>query len=178
MNSNAARWFSLILGILLLVCGVMMLFTPYEAYIMVAIFIPIAILVHGIRSIASYSNSKKEGAPQGWILADGILSAVIGIWLLFQPAAAAVSLPFIFGFWILFAGVLRLMGGFSGKDAVKGSGWLIVWGIIGIITGLLLLNHPLFTGVIISYLVIWAFIFIGIQDIFFFFVKKAEKLDL
>ena len=87
MVSNSMRWMSLILGILVLACGVWMLFSPpLETYIMIVLFIPIAILFHGISCISLYAGTKSdERTGSGWLLADGILSSIIGIWLLFRP---------------------------------------------------------------------------------------------
>jgi len=174
MVSNSTRWLSLILGILVLACGVWMLFSPpLETYIMIVLFIPIAILFHGISCISLYvGTNSDERTGSGWLLADGILSSIIGIWLLFRPELTGYALPYILAFWVLIAGILRIIGAFAAKGKVYGWGWFIVWGIIGIITGIFLLNHPLFTGVIITYAVIWGFIFMGLWSISMFFISK------
>jgi len=109
------------------------------------------------------------------LLADGILSSIIGIWLLFRPELTGYALPYILAFWVLIAGILRIIGAFAAKGKVYAWGWFIVWGIIGIITGIFLLNHPLFTGVVITYAVIWGFIFMGLWSISMFFISKNGR---
>ena len=177
MVSNSTRWLSLILGILVLACGVWMLFSPpLETYIMIVLFIPIAILFHGISCIGLYvGTNSDERTGSGWLLADGILSSIIGIWLLFRPELTGYALPYILAFWVLIAGILRIIGAFAARGKVYAWGWFIVWGIIGIITGIFLLNHPLFTEVIITYAVIWGFIFMGLWSISMFFISKSGR---
>ena len=48
-------------------------------------------------------------------------------------------------------------------------------GIVGIIAGLFLLNHPLFSGAMITYYVVFGFIFMGFQNIIFCFTPNSGE---
>ena len=171
---NKTRWISLIIGILVLICGIFLVFTPLEAYMMISFFIPFAIIFHGVSGVVSYIGDKKTKEVTGWLLADGLISVIIGLWLLLSPGSTELALPFVFGFWVLFGGTLRIVGSFTMKKVSKK--WILVflWGLIGAVSGLILLNHPLFSGTIIAYLVAWSFVFMGIQGIMNFFVIKSK----
>jgi len=153
-----------------------MLFTPMETYAMIAFLVPIVILLHGVSCLTTYFSTEIGQAASGWLLADGILSSIVGGWLLFTPDITALALPLIFGFWVLFAGILRIIGAITSRKLVAQWIWLLLFGVVGILTGIFLLNHPLIAQVVITYLTVWCFIFMGILGIIQFFVlKNTEK---
>jgi uncharacterized membrane protein HdeD (DUF308 family) len=178
MNTKALRICTLIMGIMVMGFGIIMLFTPMETYTFITILIPIAIFMHGISSLITYITAGAERAASGWLLADGILSIIVGVWLFFITDITAMALPFIFGFWVLFAGVLRIMGAVSVRKITSKWGWLLFFGVVGIITGVFLLNHPIIAGAIIAFLTAWGFVFMGILVITQFFVMKNEKVEV
>ena len=72
---NFMTWMLLTSGILIVILGITMLFTPLENLVVLAIFIGISMLISGISEIASFF-SEQQGYRSGWMLASGILSAV------------------------------------------------------------------------------------------------------
>ena len=175
--SNFLRWGTLILGVLILACGVSLLFMPYEAYLMITVFIPISILFHGVCGIFGYIRDKETQETSVWMLIDGIFSSIIAVWLLSRLGAVELSLPFVFGFWVLMAGVLRIVGAILARKTDSRWGWLLAFGIIGVATGLFLLNHPLFTSSLITYFVIFSMIFMGFLNIAIFFMSGKSSGD-
>ena len=171
---NKIGLFSLIIGLFVLICGVFLVFTPLEAYVMVTFIIPFAIIFHGVSGVISYIGDKKTKAVTGWLLADGLISVIIGLWLLVSPGRVALALPYVFGFWVLFGGTLRIVGSVAMKNASKTWGLVLLLGVIGVASGIILLNHPYFSETIIAYLVAWSFIFMGIQGIMNFFVIRSK----
>ena len=178
MSTKTLRIFSLIMGIIVVIFGIIMLFTPMETYAMIAMLVPVIVLFHGISCLASYLGSATEQATSGWLLADGILSTIVGIWLMFSFNIMAVVLPLIFGFWVLFAGVLRIIGAITSRHLIDRWIWLLLLGAIGVITGIFLINHLAISQVIITYLTVWCFIFMGIMGITQFFALKNVKIDV
>jgi len=178
MNTKALRVFSLIMGLIVVAFGITMLFFPMEAYAMIVFLIPVIILLHGVSCLASYFGSDLEASASGWVLADGILSSIVGGWLLFSPDIMAMSLPMIFGFWILFAGVLRIISSITIRNYVKAWIWLLLLGIVGVLLGIFLLNHLVLAGEIITYLSIVCFILMGIMSILQFFLLKNVEIEV
>ena len=171
---NKIGLFSLIIGLFVLICGVFLVFTPLEAYIMVKILIPAAIVFHGVSGVISYAGDKKNKDVMGWLLADGLISVIIGLWLLVSPGRVEIALPYVFGFWVLFGGTLRMVGSSAMKKASKTWVLVLLWGVIGVVSGIVLLNHTYFQDTFVPYLVAWSFIFMGIQGIMNFFVLRSK----
>ena len=178
MNTKALRIFSLIMGIIVVAFGITMFFFPMEAYAMIVFLIPVVILLHGVSCLASYFGSDLDSSSSGWVLADGVLSSIVGGWLLFSPDITAMSLPMIFGFWVLFAGVLRIISSITVRNEVRAWIWLLLWGIASVLLGIFLLNHLVLAGTIITYLTVICFVFMGIMSILQFFILKHVKIDI
>ena len=121
------RWLSLVVGILMIILGIWMFFTPAAAIITVTMFLSLGMLIFGITEIYMF-RSKHYGDHSGWVLAGGIISTLLGIWMLLFPSGQAgmlVVLPFLFAFWVMSAGVARVSGAFSLKQLGSASwGWV------------------------------------------------------
>lgn len=168
---KSMKWLLLISGILILILGITMLFTPLENLITLAIFIGISMLISGISEIISFCNEEK-GNRSGWMLASGILSTLFGIWTIFGSGTNAliVFIPFIFAVWVLSSSIMRIVGSISLKS--EGSpvwGWLLAFGILGAVFGFLLLFSPVLSGVIISISIALILISHGVDNILIFF---------
>jgi len=178
LSGNIVRVCVLILGLLVVAFGISLLFTPVETYAMVVMLIPIIVIMHGVSCLVTYMNTSAGQSASGWLLADGALSLIIGLWLLFTPNITAMALPMIFGFWLLFAGVLRIIGAITTMKIIKQWIWLLLWGVAGIVVGVFLLNHPVIAETVISYLTAICFILMGVQGILLFFVMKEGEIEL
>jgi uncharacterized membrane protein HdeD (DUF308 family) len=83
-----------------------------------------------------------------WVfLLKGIAAILFGILLLTAPAATIVAITVFLGFYWLFTGVLELVRMFVDRS-VPWIGSLLI-GILGIVAGILVLNHPLFAAVLL-----------------------------
>jgi len=80
------------------------------------------------------------------VLLQGIAALILGILLLTNPAATAVILVQFLGIWWFVGGLFDIVGIFLDRTAW---GWKLFSGILGIIAGLLILNHPLWATVLI-----------------------------
>ena len=80
------------------------------------------------------------------VLLQGIAALILGILLLTNPAATAVILVQFLGIWWFVGGIFDIVGMFLDRTAW---GWKLFSGILGIIAGLLILNHPLWATVLI-----------------------------
>ena len=166
---KSMKWLMLISGILVVILGITMLFTPLSNLVALAIFIGISMLISGISEIMSFCGEEK-GHRSGWMLVSGILSTLFGIWTMFGRGTEALVaiLPFIFAVWVMSSGITRIVGSVSLKS--EGSslwGWMLAFGILGTVFGFLLLFSPVLSGMIVSYAL--AFMLIsGISEIISF----------
>lgn len=83
-----------------------------------------------------------------WVyLLQGIAAILFGILLLTNPAATLVALVVFLGFYWLFTGVLELVRMFV--DRSVSWVWSLLIGILGIVAGILVLQHPLFAAIVL-----------------------------
>lgn len=171
---QAMKWLMLISGILIVILGIAMLFTPLQNLVVIAIFIGISMLISGMSEIASFCSEEK-GHRSGWMLASGILTALFAVWVLFGSGSEALAstFPFIFAAWVMSSGVMRIVGSISVKS--EGSnlwGWILAFGILGMALGFLLLFSPLLSAIIISCSIGFMLVSYGIDSIIIFFRIK------
>ncbi len=172
------RWSLLVAGILLIIVGVWTIFTPFASLMSLAVLISVAMLVSGISEIAVFFLGRGR-MRSGWMLAGGALSALLGLWLLIGRGyeALTVAIPFVFGIWIMFAGITRAVGSFELKSAeVDGWGWMLALGILQALMGVLLLFSPVMSAAVCSAVISVTFISRGIDDILLFDrMTRAKK---
>ncbi len=83
-----------------------------------------------------------------WVfLLEGIAAILVGFLLLTEPASTVVAITIFLGFYWLFVGVLELVRMFVDRSVPWF--WSLLIGILGIIAGILVLNHPLFAAIIL-----------------------------
>ncbi len=163
------RWLLLISGILLVALGVSTLFTG-GALLSLAMFICVAVMLSGLSEIGFYCTSDTRDRS-GWVLAGGILSVLLGLWLLIGSgyAALAMAIPFVFAMWVLSAGIMRIVGSFQLKgDGASDWGWVLLLGILETLCGFMMVFQPIMTTMLSSILVAALFISHGVGNIMMF----------
>jgi uncharacterized membrane protein HdeD (DUF308 family) len=135
-------WLTLISGILALIIGSILLWSPaktkVEVYLILIVILGVYWIVEGIFEII---NIFVDRSMWGWKLFIGIISIAVGAYIVMYPVATALALPKIFvlalGAWGLMYGIILLIMAF------RGGGWGdAILGILGLIFGLALtLNY-------------------------------------
>lgn len=89
----------------------------------------------------------------GWTLALGILTTIIGILLIANPAVSALTLPLYIGFMLMFHAIWAIGSAIDIKSYGI-SGWvaLLIIGILGVIFSFLVIWKPLIGGLT---LIVW-----------------------
>lgn len=179
-QEKSMKWLLLVSGILVLLIGVVMIFTPFSDLVGLALFIGVAMFVSGISEIITFF-SEGIGYHSGWVMASGILSTLLGGWILFGRGSSALiaTLPYVFAVWMIAEGIMSIAGAFTVKSVGSSMwGWMLVVGILVTILGFMLLLDPLTSTLYISYLLAFMVISYGINNIVMFFnLKKIEKYD-
>ncbi len=170
------RWLLLVAGFFFIILGFSMFFTPLEDLVFLSLFIGISLLASGIVKVISYFSFDKT-AHSGWILADGIISTLLGCWVLANGniIMLTVTLPYIFAIWVLASSVVRFVGSFAAKAAgLTNWRWMLAVGSIGMISGFILMFSPTLAALTLSTCLAWLFIISGISDLVYFFnISKA-----
>ena len=97
--------------------------------------------------------AERESATFPWwiVLLEGIFAVIVGLLLLTAPGATLLYLVQVFGFYLLIGGLLRMVSIFTDSSSW---GWKLFGGILGILAGIVVLNHPLWSTIAIpTYLV-------------------------
>lgn len=143
MNRTGTRILWAIAGALLVAAGIYCIANPDAGISTLSIILGIFVLVSGISDIAVFAGGHRIMYGTGWFLISGILTVVLALFMLFNNAFTALSLPFIFGMWLMVSGITEAVNSFDlRKMHVRGWGWFTVKGIILAIAGFLSFSDP------------------------------------
>ena len=106
-------------------------------------------------------TAQTEVLPMPWwlVLLEGIAAVIIGILLLTSPGIPLFALVQITGFFWLIGGIFRIVSIFVDSSSW---GWKLLGGIIGILAGLVVLQHPVWSTLLLPAVYV---IILGIQGI-------------
>jgi uncharacterized membrane protein HdeD (DUF308 family) len=106
-------------------------------------------------------TAETEVLPIPWwlVLLEGIAAVIIGIFLLTSPGITLFALVQITGFFWLIGGIFRIVSIFVESSSW---GWKLLGGIIGILAGLVVLQHPVWSSLLLPAVYV---IILGIQGI-------------
>ncbi|WP_315577896.1 DUF308 domain-containing protein [Hoylesella oralis] len=159
-------YFPLILGVLFIICGLYVFVSPAETYLTLALLFALSFLVWGLSDVFFSIDNRKSLRSWGWYFVGGLVSLLMGFYLLIHPVVSMEVLPFVVGFMLLFRSFELLGFAFEVKEAgVLNWGNLAIASVLGIIVSFVLLAWPVFTGVWLVVLTGSAFIFTGIASI-------------
>ncbi len=178
LSRSAKQWYLLlILGLIFIAMGIWVFFTPVSSFVALSMFFAFTFLISGIFEISYAISNRKMIDNWGWNLVGGIIDLIIGIILISHTGASMVFLIFYVGFALIFRSIMTI--GWSvqlNRIGTKNWGWILVWGILGLIFSFMLLWNPLFTGLAIVIYLGVAFIMIGIAQIFLSLrLRKLKK---
>jgi uncharacterized membrane protein HdeD (DUF308 family) len=104
-------------------------------------------------------QAKKSSVPWWLILLEGISLVILGILFLVSPGMTSVVVVELVGIYFLVAGILRLVSMFVDSSMW---GWKLLLGILGIIAGLAVLQHPIWAPMVIGATIV---IVLGIEGL-------------
>jgi uncharacterized membrane protein HdeD (DUF308 family) len=108
---------------------------------------------------AFVEGTEETGFPWWLVLLEGIAAAIVGLFLLTAPGATLFVLIQVLGIYWLVGGIFRIISIFIDNSLW---GWKLVGGVFGILAGIVVLQHPLWSSVLVPavYLVV-----LGIQGL-------------
>lgn len=179
MKSNGMRWVLLVFGILMVIQGCVLFATPAANSIVLAYLMSALMFVFGVAEII-YFFFRRDRHATGWVLADGVITAILGGLLLFTQGAKIPTMTTLFSMWVLFTGVTRMSASFAAREYGSANwGWILAAGILGILAGVWLMFDPVLAFISIGYLLPVTFVVQGVSAIAAFFsagdsMKSAE----
>ena len=166
----------LILGILFILCGIGVIMSPQDSYLTLSILFSLSFLVSGIIETFFALQNTKNLNGWGWYLVSGLISLIMGIFLLMYPALSMSILPLVVGFTLLFRSFELLGFAFEEKEAgVLNWGNLAIVSVLSIILSFILIANPVFTGISLVVFTGLSFISTGISSVILSFNLKKLK---
>ena len=167
VRDTVKHWYiPLIAGIIFVITGIYTVSQPLDSYLALSVIFSISFLLTGVMEIYFAIANRQQVDNWGWNLAMGILDFIVGMILLSNPALSMATLPLFVGFIILFRSISAISYGIDLRHyAIKSWGWVVFYGIIGVILALAMIFNPVFGGINI---VVWtaiAFIITGLYSI-------------
>lgn len=169
-------WFSLVIGVLALIVGVWSITAPIATIGVLTIFFVASLLVSGLFDIFFSLSNRKSLDGWGWTLAMGIISVIFSFILLSRPIESMLVLVTLAGFWVMFASITSISGSLEmQRVGMKNWGWLLAFGILGIILSMFLIINPVFAG---SFVIgMFAFSMIAYGCVRIFYALQARKIN-
>jgi len=116
-------------------------------------------------------QAKKFGIPWWLVLLEGIALVVLGILFVLSPGITSVVVVEFLGIYWLVVGILRIMSIILDSSLW---GWKLFGGVLGIIAGLIVLSHPLWSPLVIGSLIV---IVLGIEGLMMGVVSLIQSFQ-
>jgi len=132
------RTLFLIQGIIMVILGLVAVAEPQVATLAIDIFVGWLFVIGGIvRLVATFQS---RGAPGfWWSILTGILAIIVGLILVANPFAGALTLTMVLIAMFLIEGIFQIVAGIEYRKALASSWvWMVISGIIDIVLAVLL----------------------------------------
>lgn len=160
-------WWSLILGILLLILSFMVLRNPGQALSLVTLLVAFGTIIRGIYELWFRQGVRTLlGIKSGWLIVMGIIDILVGFIFIFNRNLGVTVIAIVFAIWFLFdsIGDIRVASVF--KQFHRGYYWfLIVLYVLQIILAIFMLLVPAISALSIVWLIAFYLMLTGIAKI-------------
>lgn len=143
---------SVILGVLVIIAGVICLFSPGETFLAAGLIVAIMLLVYGIVGIINVITKRSLAIT----LFASIPAVIIGIIALTRPGstlALDIVLAYMFAAWFVVMGIVNIITSIQTKSYAKGWVFSLIFGIIAVIVGIYSFIHPQISALAIGILI-------------------------
>lgn len=153
---------AVVLGILVIIAGIVIAFTPLGTAFSLMLILGIAIVILGISNLCTYSEKKKNGQASGWTIFGAIVSILFGLFMVFSDIFrldVALIVTILIGAWLFVYGVFTIVAACKIHGLAKANpdgelgknwGWGLALGIVMVLFGLLVMGGPLVSFVIFA----------------------------
>ena len=122
-KSDKGWFWELIGGVISIVAGLFLLGNPVASVallpVTVAIIIGAMAIVSGIFNIIWAIRVRNEIQGEAWIILWGVISIILGIWILSAPLGSAISLVFVAAILAIIAGIAMIIMSFRLRSVAK-----------------------------------------------------------
>jgi uncharacterized membrane protein HdeD (DUF308 family) len=149
MDSIAVNWWAVVLrGVAALLFGVVALIWPPSAVAALVILFGAWAFADGIFNVIASVRHARTGRRWGALLAEGILSILVGLITFFLPAATLLGLLMLIAAWSLLTGIAEIVAAIRLRKQIEGEWLLGLSGVLSVALGILFFLMP-FTGALV-----------------------------
>ncbi len=112
-------WWTIILGILVVILGICALIFPAVFALYLIYFIAAAALIGGITDLGLAIMGKSGSVNRGLMAVNGVLGIVLGVLFLLQPLMAAITIVQVGGIFLAAFGIMAIIEAFVFKKEAK-----------------------------------------------------------
>ena len=142
-------------GVLGILVGLLLIVSPFGSATVFGVIVGAWMVVDGLSTAGLSLDLRRQDAPWGWVMADGVIQVLFGVLVLLVPVTfAVVSAFFVLGFLaigMILSGIVQLT-----TPAPARTGWSVVVGIVnvvfGIVLGVLAVTDPVDNVVALSWM--------------------------
>ena len=143
------RTLTIISGILMFMTGVFCFVNSGQTFLAMAFIVGLVMVINGLIHTSAYllGRGLNNRDNNGWILADALITLLLGILVLCNQLVADTSIPMVFGMWVLVSGILRIEAATHINKEKKLTNFrtTTATGILAVIVGLFGFINPLVT---------------------------------
>ncbi|MBQ7901794.1 MAG: DUF308 domain-containing protein [Clostridia bacterium] len=130
-------------GIALLTASLIVVNVPDGGLVPVAYKPGLAMLIAGVTNLVVYAIKGRHLHGSGWLLADGMCTACLSLFPLFNQMIIPAIIPFFFGVWELFSGILKVIEAKELRgEKISGWRWFLAIGSFELLSGIFSLFKP------------------------------------
>ena len=131
------RWWALALrGFIALILGIILLVMDKQmAAALLVLFLGLYCLINGIFVLVVGIFKKKARGSRAWLIAEGIISLLLGVLILLSPMIAGTFILYFIAIWALVTGILQLIFSIAEWKYLPGAWIILVSGLISILLG-------------------------------------------
>lgn len=155
-GSKKIAWGFVFGGILAIILGILFIVFPYGSVAFLGILAGAILIVMGVSSIVNAAGGWGLVHNAGWLLAGGILDAILGIMFIVAPLSGGWVLSIFLGIGIIVMAVLTLVGGGAVSRAFSTGIFVfdIIWSILFLIIGIWMLADPAMMSMLFGFFAI------------------------
>jgi uncharacterized membrane protein HdeD (DUF308 family) len=142
MKSSNFWWILTIAGGILIALGIFCLVSSLHAYIILAHYSGLTLLLNGILLIILCYTSSDALREKKWLLVESVLDILFAACLLFNPFMTFVAFALIIGPWMIGKGILKTLEALVLKH-IRGRIFIFLAGLMSIGFGILIIFYPL-----------------------------------
>ena len=116
----------------------------------------------------------RAGAGWGWLLAYGVLSALLGVLAFLSPLSATLAATWVIGAFLIATGLTSAVAGAQARNH-QHRGYAILFGVLTLIVGVLMIIRPLSAALSLTLLIAGWLLARGLLELGYAFAHARHR---